>query len=304
MDEQILEALRRVIYRWVNTSAALTQDAVLGDTLLKVRTTNRFLPGDEIALIDPHTQVGEPGLKIHKIVDRTTIQLSSPIQSRDGFGPGQGSLIVKTWSGNFVQGLYLGDPDVIPMFPAISIMGESKNSNWQALGLTKEDFKFQVAIYVQDDNTEDSYRQLLRLTKAIEHGMKKNIYPLCGDFITSNVTADIQVDDAFIKVADTSEMYVDQEIVLESIHLAEGLRVKCVVDSTTIQVYVPVSNQFLVSDDAKVIGLTRFIYNSWPADIKYGFIHKGSLVHGSTISWFAWEAEQQRTGGWQDTQLS
>lgn len=304
MDEQILEAVRRVVYRWVNTSAFLTEDVLTGGTIVKVRTTNRFLPGDEVSIIDPNTQDGEPGLKILKVIDRTTLELATPIQTKHGFGPGKGSMIIKTWSGNFVQGLYLGDPDVIPFFPAVSIMGESKSSNWQALGLTKEDYRFQVAVYVQDDNTEDSYRQLLRLTKAIEHGMKKNIYPLVGDYITANVTADVQVDDAFIKVADTSQMYVDQELVLESVHLAEGLRVKCVVDSTTIQVYVPSSNQFLVSDDAKIIGLTRFIYNSWPADIKYGFIHKGSLVHGSTISWFAWEAEQQTTGGWQDTQLS
>ncbi len=304
MDEAILESVRRVVYRWINNPVNITADVARGDRIIRVRTTNRFRIGDEISLIDPASRRGEPSLIIDKIIDATTLRLATPVQARDGFGPGQSSMVMKTWMGNFVQGWYLGDPDVIPRFPAIAIMGQNKHSNWEALGLTKEDYKFQIAIYVQDDNTEDSYRQLLRLTKAVETGLKKNIYPLVGNYYVSNVTADVAVDDEFIKVADTGDFEVDQEIVLETIHRAEELRIKCIIDSETIQVYVPPANPYLVSDDAKVIALTRFIYNSWPADIDYGFIHKGTLLHAATISWFAWEAEQQTRGGWQDPQLS
>lgn len=304
MDEDILEGVRRVIYRWVNNPIPITADIAQGESLLSVRSTNRFLAGDEIALFDPDSRLGEPFLIVDKVIDETTLRLRTPVQSRGGFGPGQSSKAIKTWMGKFVQGMYIGDPDVIPKYPAISIMGQSKDSNWEALGLTKEDYKFQVAIYVEDNNTEDSYRQLLRLTKAVEKGLKKNIYPLIGDYFVSNVTADIAVSDEFIKVADTSDFVVDQIIVLETIHRAEELRIKCVVDSETIQVYIPPANPYLVADDAKVIALTRFIYNSWPAHIDYGFVHKGSLLHAATISWFAWEAEPQTRGGWQDPQLS
>ena len=82
------------------------------------------------------------------------------------------------------------------------------------------------------------------------------------------------------------------------------MRICNIVDSTTLQVVVPPANPYLISENSKIIGLTRFIYNSWPADIKYGFIHKGSLLKASTISWFAKETEQQTRGGWSDPQIT
>jgi hypothetical protein len=46
----ILESLRRTIYRWVNTTVALTQDASFGDSTIKVVSSARFRVGDEVAL--------------------------------------------------------------------------------------------------------------------------------------------------------------------------------------------------------------------------------------------------------------
>lgn len=304
MDEQILESLRRVIYRWVQTSVPLTADVSTGDTQLSVTSTVRFKPGDEVALYDPDSQEGETYLYIDEIIDNTTMTLTTPILAENGYGPGQNSKVIKTWGGNFMQGIYLGDPEVIPFYPAITIMGESKDSNWEALGLTKEDYKFTISVYVEEDNTEDSYRYLLRVTKAIENGLKRNIFPLLGDYVTTSLTAPTAVNDLTITVADTSQFYVDQIIILENIFRAEELRVKCVVDSTTIQIYTPIANIYLPADDAKIIGINRFIYNSWPKSINYGYKHKGSLLHASQITWFAWEAQPQERGGHLDPHLS
>lgn len=307
MDEEILEAVRRVVYRWVNTAVPLTEDVTAGATTLKVTSTVRFKPGDEIAIYDPNTQKGETFLYVDEIIDNNTMTLTSPVLATEdgGYGPGQDSMVIKTWGGGkFIQGIYLGDPEVIPFYPAITIMGESKDSSWQALGLTREDYKFTISVYVQDDDSEDSYRFLLRVTKAIEHGLKRNIFPLVGNYVTAATTADIAVDDLFIRVGDTSEFYVDQIIILENRYRAEELRVKCVVDDTTLQVYTPIANPYLTTEDSKIIGINRFIYNSWPKSINYGYKHKGSLLHASQIQWFAWEAEPQERGGHLDPHLS
>jgi hypothetical protein len=306
MDEQILEAVRRVIYRWVNTSVPLTEDVEPGDTTLHVTSTVRFKPGDEIALYDPDSQKGETYLYVDEILDNTTMTTTTPILASEdgGYGPSRNSMVIKTWCGNFIQGIYLGDPDVIPFYPAISILGTDKDSSWIALGLTKEDYKFEINVYVEQDNSEDSYRYLLRVTKAIEIGLKRNIFPLVGSYVTAATTADVAVSDLFIRVADTSEFYVDQIIILENRFRAEELRVKCVIDSTTLQIYTPVANIYLTTEDTKIIGITRFIYNSWPKSIKYGFKHKGSLLHASQIQWFAWEGEPQERGGHLDPHLS
>lgn len=304
MDEEVLEGVRRVVARWATTSTPLIANVSQGDTTISVQSTIRFRVGDEIAILDPETSKGESFLYVAAIVDRKTLRLTTPVLARESYGPAQGSLVVKTWKGRFIQGIYFGDPDVIPMYPAITIMGEDKNSTWLALRTTKEAYKINISVLVEDDNTEDSYRFMLRITKAIERGLKKNIFPLIGPYITTNVTADVQVGDDFIKVSDTSELYAGQFLILENPYYAEGLVLSEVLDYETIQVCVPSANQYLISDDAKIIGITRWFYNSWPQDINYGFKHKGSLLHASQINWFAWETEQQKEGGYEDPFLT
>jgi hypothetical protein len=50
---------------------------------------------------------------------------------------------------------------------------------------------------------------------------------------------------------------------------------------------------FLVSDNTQIIKLERFIFNSWPTNIDYGKIFKGTMLKAATIDWFAWEEEIQ-----------
>lgn len=304
MDEDILESIRRVVYRWVNTSSPLTESVAQGDTTLVVSSTSRFRDGDEIALIDPHTSEGEAYLYIDEVVDDYTLNLTTPVQAADGYDPAQDSMVMKTWNGQFVQSIHIGEPSVIPMYPAITIMGESKKSEWLTLGITSEHNNIQIATYVQDDGREESYRFLLRVTKAIELGLKKNIFPLVGDYTTSNVTANVAVGDNTLKVVDSSQFVVGQKVVIENAHRAEELEVGSIIDSTTLSFCTAVANPYLVSEETKLIGLTRFFYNTWPADIDYGFVHKGSLLHASAISWFGKETEQQTRGGWSDPQLT
>lgn len=306
MDEAILESVRRIIYKWVHNYASLTANAAPGDTTIHVPASIRFKPGEEVSLYNPNIQKGESYLYVDSVPDRTSVKLTTPVlgANNGGYGPSQNSMLVKSFGGRFVQGIYIGDPEVIPLYPAITIMGDDKESDWQALGLTREDYKITINTYVQADNTEAAYRYLLRLTKAIERGLKRNIFPLVAPGGQANVTADVAVDDLFIKVPNTELFYPDEIIILENIFRAEELRIKCIVDSTTIQVYTPVANPYLTTEESKVIGVTRFIYNSWPKSIQYGFKHKGSLLHASSIKWFAWEGEQQERGGHLDPHLS
>jgi hypothetical protein len=47
------------------------------------------------------------------------------------------------------------------------------------------------------------------------------------------------------------------------------------------------------ASDTSIIIPHRFIFNSWPATIEYGKIHKGELLKASVIRWFAEEEEVQ-----------
>jgi len=300
---ELLESVRRIIARWVNTQTPLTADVAQGGTTLSVQTTSRWEAGDELAIIDWERSIFEPKLIVSEVVDNTTLELSTPIMVNNGWTVSQNAVIRKTFDGKIMEGIYIGDPAVIAHYPAISIMENTKSSNWEAISLTKEDHKIQISAFIKASTNEASYRQLLRLTDTIERGLKNNFYPLVGPFDTIEVTAPIVAGDRFIKVADTSLLEPSRHILLDSLHRSEESAVKCVVDATTIEIHAPFSNSYPLIDLPTIIKMTRFFYNSWPSSINYGLVHKGSLLHASTIDYFAWEAEVQEDGGWIDPQM-
>ena len=58
-----------------------------------------------------------------------------------------------------------------------------------------------------------------------------------------------------------------------------------------------------VADGAKLISLRRFIYNSWPNNIQYGTVFKGTMLKAAKIQWYSWE-EQLQTEYPVDTSLT
>lgn len=299
---EVLESIRRIVYRWTKTNTPLTATAFRNDVILTVDNTNRFLAGDAVAI---HNGTEVEYLIIQNIIDGEHVQINSPgIQSLMPWLPQENTIVEKLFFNHFVQGIYIGDPKVIPKYPAISIMGESRSSDWYALQLTKEKYNIKITTYVEDATLEDGYYFLNHVTDAIETGLKRNIFPLVGPTDVSDVLFDLNANDVFIKVANANLYPSYSKIILEDKFKAEELRVVCIVDDTTIQVFPNVKNSYNVADGAKLIKLTRFIHKSWPAEIEYGAIHKDTLLKASTISWYGEEMLPVQPGGWQDPQLS
>jgi len=298
----ICESLRRTIYRWVCTNVALTQDAPFGSTTLKVVSSKRFRVGDEVAI---HNGVdGEPGLSIASIPDVNTIILSKPIGVITGWKVSRNAMLTKTYNGQFVQAIYIGEPDVIPRYPAITILGQSRDSEWFTLGTTKETYNAQITVLTEASNIEEAYRTVSTLANIIQLGLKKNIFPLVGDYNVTTPTANIEGGDEFIKVADSSIFVPDDKIVIENIYQAEELRVACVIDPTTIKVWPNPYSSYNIADKTKIIKLTRFLYNTWPKNVEYGYKFKGTMLYAASIKWFGEEQEIQTRHGWSDPQLT
>lgn len=299
---ELLESVRRIVYRWVNTTIALTEDAPYNSTTIKVVTTARFKAGDEVAI--HNGEDGEPGLRIARVVDTTTIELETPIQVITGWRVNDNALLTKTYNGQFVQAIYISEPEVIPRYPAITILGKSRSSEWLTLGTTKEKYELQIGIFAMADNSEQSYRTVLQLTDIIQLGLKRNIFPLIGGGISTAVTEDVQANDTYVKVADSSIFRAEDSIVIENKFYAEEMRVRCIIDATTIEVYPGTGFLYRAVDTTKVIKIERFIFNSWPQNVEFGVRYKESLLHAATISWFAEEQEGQVLHGWSDPQVS
>lgn len=294
--EAILDSVRRIISRWVETASPISTDVSPGDTIITVSSANRFRSGDEVMIEGPIE--GEPNLIIEEVVDDTTIRLATPVFN--SWPISEAPIIRKLVNGMFIQGIYIGDPEVIPQFPAITVNGRSLSSEWLTLDSTTEHFELEISIHVEESTHEDGYRFLLRIANVIREGLKRNIFPLVDDFNVTSILADIVVGDQFIKVADSSVFNThltdvngpyprkaDARIILEDRFKSEETRVPLLIDETTIEIVPLACNEYSTEFNPIGISPQRFVYNSWPKDIQFGKTSKGALLQTAVINWFA-----------------
>ncbi len=298
--EDILDALRRIVGRWVETVTPISQSVSIDDTTINVNSSLRFQVGDQVMIEGPLE--GEPNLIIDEIVDDTHISLSTPVANN--WSLSESPVLRKLVNGMFIEGIYLGDPEVIPRFPAITINGTSIDSEWMTIGSTKERYEVELSIFVEQAAQEDGYRFLLNMIKVMREGLKRNFYPLVNDYETTSVIANIAVVDEFIKVedssifntpvTDTSAAYPrvsDARAIIEDRWKSQETRVQEIIDATTIRIAPGACTTYNVSDNAIVIAPHRFIFNTWPHSTQIGKTSKGALLQTAVINWFAEEQE-------------
>lgn len=308
MIEEVLDAVRKIVYRWVNAESPITSDISPGQTTITVRNNRRFSTGDQVMLRDATRY--ETDLVVDSIDadDPTIVYLQSP-GPLNPWTVSQNTLLVRTIYEMFLQGIYIGEPSVIPQYPAITVNGLSRSSEWLTLDSTKERYEIEVVIYVLASTHEKGYRFIMRMADAIQRGLKRNIYPLVDDYNVTSLQegASISNGDLAIRVEDVSLFDTDYRIILEDNYTSQENKVSSVTydsgsgTSGTLILNMPVCGDFSYTD-TNIIQPNRFIYNSWPSDIKYGTIHKGDLLKAASISWFA-EEEEIQTFRRRDTQL-
>lgn len=285
---EILDSVRRIIERWVNTYAILKSDASPGDTVLNVRSTVRFERNDEILLTND--TVYETGLYIKSIVDDTHIELKTPINF--DWAVSDNAMVKKAIYGQIVQGVYLGDPSVIPQYPAITVAPDTRSSEWLTLESTKERYALTINIYVLDSTDEGSNRFLYKMTDIVQEGLKRNIFPLVNDYNVTAITQNASAGDFILKVADSDAVKTTcARVRIEDPFKSEETAVTEIIDSNTIRLARCLFFDYDILDNPIIISPERLIFNSWPESIDYKKIQKDSLLKAATISWFAEEEE-------------
>lgn len=288
--EDVLDSIRKTIFRWVNTSSPLSVNVSAGSTQLTVNNTYRFQKGDQVMIKDPF--IYETGLVVDSIISSTVIQLTSRILNN--WTVDQNATLIKTINEQFVQGIYVGDPDVIPRYPAITVNGTNRSSEWMTIESTKERYEVEISIYVKESTHEDGYRFLMNLTKIIQLGLKRNIIPLINDYDIISLYSDINVNDIIIKLNDRDTLGNYRRIIIEDEYNVQENWIDNIYTEDDVSVHLKnkICCNFAMADTSIVIP-HRFIYNSWPAEIEYGKIHKGELMKAAVIKWFGEEEEMQ-----------
>lgn len=292
--EGVLDGVRRIVHKWVNTTTSFTESVSAGDEVLHVKYTTRFSPGDEV-MIKNNTYY-ETSLYVSDVDDKNkTIKLSNPILNDWNISD---SMLIKTIYGQFVQGIYIGDRDVISRYPAITVNGIDRNSEWFTLESTKEKFEVEVVIYVQASTQEQGYRFLMNMADTVQLGLKRNIQPLVGDFNITSLSENVSSGDQIMHVNDREVFNGYRRFVIEDeTNTQENwvTRIYSEEEDPTEDI-VRVKDSICANynkDNTSIIVPKRFIYNSWPKSTQYGHIHKGELLKAAKISWFAEEEELQ-----------
>lgn len=288
--QEVLDSVRRIVHKWVNTISPITVNITAGDSVISLQNVRRFLRGDQIMIKD--SQLYEVGLIIDKVdSDAQTITLASPVLN--DWVVSSSTTVIKTIGNQFIQGIYLGDPDVIMRYPAITVNGISRASEWLTLESTKERYEVEIGIFVKDSTHEEGYRFLMELTDTIQLGLKRNVIPMIYDADMTSLKEDYTAGDPNIVVNDIDFFNNHRRIFMEDPSQYTEIWTDIIYgDGETIKLKRPMSLNFSASDTIVTIP-NRFVYNSWPANIIYGKIHKGELLKAATISWFAEEQETQ-----------
>ena len=299
--EELLDSVRRIIFKWVNTSSQIVQSVSIGDTSACVRNSSRFSPGDSVMF--KNNEVYETGLIVEStenqagIVNFTTPVLNNWTLSNPSTGATD-IFLIKTIYEQFVQGIYIGDPDVISMFPAITVNGVSRHSEWLTLESTKERYEVEIGVFVKESTHENGYRFLMAIADEIQAGLKRNILPLISDYDIVSLTGDITAGDTVIRVNNRDYLTDDRRIIIEDDYESQENWVNYIytADEDPTETAIKLAGRVCWNfdkDSTSVIIPKRFIFNSWPSDIEYGKIHKGGLLKAATIRWFAEEEEMQ-----------
>ncbi len=293
--EEVLDSVRRIVYKWVNTSSRVQIDLTRGDTVICVLNSRRFNIGDQVML--KNNTFYETALIISGIDSISNlITLSTPILN--DWTVAENTVLIKTINEQFVQGIYIGDPDVISHFPAITVNGISRSSEWFTLESTKERYQIEVTVYVKSSTHEQAYRFCMAMADEIQKGLKYNIMPLVNDYNITSLTQDITAGDVNIKIADRDLFSINRRIIIEDeFETVENWATYFFSseedpsgEALRLSDCVPYDFD---KDDTTIIIPRRFIFNSWPDNIEYGSIHKGELLKAAKISWFAEEEEMQ-----------
>jgi hypothetical protein len=300
--DQILESLRKMLMDHMAAVEPLTADIPIGTTIVTLPNTCRFRDNDEIVVMAPSGNVAELNNILH--VGPPAPSPNAPYPPDDGFTLVLGLPVVKTWTvaeGALVQKainhmpvkrIHVGNLTVIPSFPTICIEPASEDNEWMTLRGTSHDYKINIRTYVLADNFEKTTKGLPKITEVIRELLMEHIHPIIAgeDY---PLLLDAPFGTTVIKVSDTSKFRALDYVYIRDARAYtnyDSNQVRTVLDAQHLELKAPLNNGYLISRQAYLTRVLRYLYDTRPQSINYGFVTKGgSLLRASEISWFGKE---------------
>jgi hypothetical protein len=287
----VIKAIRDTIVRFALASVEIDSDCLIGTKTINIPFTRKFFEGETIVI--RNDTIGEVRV-IDEIIDDNTMTITEDLERT--WTVAEGAKVEKAPGGQYVKRIYLGDPDVIPDYPAITIVADGRDEEWWTLESTKVKWNCTISCIFEDDGFENSYEGMLELTKSIENALWANRWPVFGEIVRADLTADFSSGDQLVRVADTSKFKSGNQFMMEDYAGTLMGAIRRIIDSTTLEIEPAYCcHDFLVSRNAVILVPSRWVIYSYPSGSDYGYIHKGTLLKAGKITWSAEEEVVRRT---------
>lgn len=290
----IQKAIKKIIEKFIVNKIPLSEAASVGSTTVKVLSTRRFCVGEGVVVYNKPSATVQAQGEVHTItdiVDRNTITIDSALVDSYTLSNSFVEKLIGFETGNqqFLDGVYIGDPAVIPRYPAITIDAKSRSSEWLTLESTSEKYDIDITVYVQAADFEAQYEMMHAYVKAIESSLFRSFYPLVEPYDVTTLATDVGPDDTVIQVSDGDFLTcpVLSWIWIESVDFLRPNRVKRILSSNVFELQFPTGQEFSAGDT--IIRPHRHIYNTLPHSTQYGTVNKDTMLKAAVISYKAQE---------------
>ena len=285
---QLQEAIKKIIERYVVGIVPLTDSVSAGDCIIPVESSRRFKYNDQVIVYNKRSlnEAGEGEVhNIDCIIDSKHIKLDANLQQSYG---ATNSFVQKFVGGTFLEAVYLGDPAVIPRYPAITIDAKNKSNEWFTLESTKSEYSIDITVYCEASDYEQGYRLMHSYAKEIEDSLWRSLYPIVGPYYTLTLAEDIVVGDLVFRTEPSDIILPGGAwIFVESWdYLMFGL-IDEYLGNYVYRLRVPANKPFSAGDT--VIKPTRHFFNTKPASVSYGTVNKDTMLKAAQISYEASE---------------
>lgn len=305
---QITLDMKELVISHLANSQPLISDLPPGSTIVTIVNASRFRPGDEIFILSDAINLSEKAqildLQLNADNIHTDVVLSAP--TVNAWTTANSSYLLKAVNWMPLKRVHIGDLNVIPDFPSITIVPVNEQNDWFSIRSTTHDRTLKFRVYVQADNMEKTELALEAYAEQLKEILMDHIHPIIGG-ISMPLTADLPAGSTIVTVADTSMLKPYNAVFLRDAYTrasqddlpvvppppapagAQEAIVRQILSPNQFELATPTDFTFLVARQAEAILVRRYLYDSRPSAIQYGFAPGGNLMKAAEITWMCKE---------------
>jgi hypothetical protein len=311
----LMVALQRLFIEQLAADWPLTEPLSPGDNIVSVLQSSKFRAGDDVFVksvtpspgkVEPTTiaevYAWDPALGYR-------VRIDPPVQGwwlvgTDPYNPTRpyGSSLLKAVNHQPLKRVFKGDLRRIPDFPSISISLPDEDNEWSTIRATDHTYNFKIRAYTMADNFETGTEYIAKFAEQVREVLLDHVHPLV-DYFSLPLAADLPLGSTIVQmdVSTAPLLSLFARIVPgDRVYLRDGEKrpagtqegvVQSILGPGQARLSTTTQWDFLVSRGAEFIVARKYLYDTRPSRISYGFVpsNDGSFLNAAEVGYFAKE---------------